>query len=401
MKKIGFVAPWFSDDIKGGAEMNMKNLIHHLQDSGMELEVLTTCVKEFHSDWSKNYYKSGTTIESKIITKRFPVERRNKIEFDRINTKLMQGQIVSDDDEILFMNNMIHSSQLYQYIEDNQEEYELFVYTPYMFGITYEGVKRCPQKSILIPCFHDESYAYMKIYKECYKHVKGMIFNAKPEEILANKIYDLSLVHGEVLGTGVDSSITCDAEHFKNKFHIYEPYILYVGRKDTTKNVHTLIKYFRFYKKYKQNSCKLVMIGPGTLPIPEDMKDEIIDLGFVDLQDKYDAMAAATVLCQPSKNESFSLVIMESWLCGRPVMVHDQCAVTKNFMLESNGGLYFDSYFEFERELDYYLNHPDAAKVIGKQGREYVLNHFSWDVIVDKYMCFFRSCIEGELKSGQ
>ena len=42
-------------------------------------------------------------------------------------------------------------------------------------------------------------------------------------------------------------------------------------------------------------------------------------------------MAAASLLCQPSHNESFSLVIMESWLCGRPVLVSSQCAVTKDF----------------------------------------------------------------------
>ena len=55
-------------------------------------------------------------------------------------------------------------------------------------------------------------------------------------------------------------------------------------------------------------------------------------------------MAAASLLCQPSHNESFSLVIMESWLCGRPVLVSSQCAVTKDFAKRSNGGLYFKDY---------------------------------------------------------
>ena len=55
-----------------------------------------------------------------------------------------------------------------------------------------------------------------------------------------------------------------------------------------------------------------MLIGGGELEIPTEIKNDVYDLGFVDLQDKYDAYGAATLLCQPSKNESFSFVIMES-----------------------------------------------------------------------------------------
>ena len=109
----------------------------------------------------------------------------------------------------------------------------------------------------------------------------------------------------------------------------------------------------------------------------------------MDIQDKYDAYAAATVLCQPSFNESFSLVIMESWLAGRPVMVADQCEVTKNFCKESNGGLWFKDYFEFEGALNYILSNPSIADSMGSNGRNFVKENFSWDAIIDKYTNFF------------
>lgn len=63
---------------------------------------------------------------------------------------------------------------------------------------------------------------------------------------------------------------------------------------------------------------------------------------------------------QPSKNESFSFVIMESWLCRRPVLVHEGCAVTKNFVSCCNGGLYFGNYYDFQETVKYILNHPDT-----------------------------------------
>lgn len=95
---------------------------------------------------------------------------------------------------------------------------------------------------------------------------------------------------------------------------------MYAGRKDKGKNIDTLVQYFKRYKQNEQDNLKLVLIGGGELEIPTEIKNDVYDLGFVDLQDKYDAYGAAALLCQPSKNESFSFVIMESWLCRRPVL---------------------------------------------------------------------------------
>ena len=134
----------------------------------------------------------------------------------------------------------------------------------------------------------------------------------------------------------------------------------------------------------------LVLIGGGDIAIPESVKDDVYDLGFVSKQDKYNAMAAAALLCQPSHNESFSLVIMESWLCGRPVLVSSQCAVTKDFAKRSNGGLYFKDYFEFEGCVQYILQNPEAAAELGANGGAFVRENFEWDVIVEKYRTFFQ-----------
>jgi glycosyltransferase involved in cell wall biosynthesis len=118
------------------------------------------------------------------------------------------------------------------------------------------------------------------------------------------------------------------------------------------------------------------------------------DLGFVPAQDKYDAMSAALFLCQPSKNESFSLVIMESWLCGKPVLVHAACAVTKDFAQRAEGGLYFNNYFEFEGCVRWLETHPEAAEQLGQNGREFVVANFDWNVVMKKYLAFFQKLIE-------
>lgn len=389
MKKIAFIIPWFAEKIPGGAEMETREVTKHLKAAGMEIEILTTCVREFVSDWSENYYPEGEEIIQGVPVKRFKVIERDKAAFDAVNIKLMNGIIPSPDEENIFINEMVNSPELYRYIGEHSDEYTAFVFIPYMFGTTYFGVKACPEKAVLIPCFHNEAYVYMNIFRSLYSKAAGMIFNARPEYELTQRLYNIDNMRTVVMGIGMDTELRADADAFRKKFGINDPFIIYAGRKDTGKNVQTLLKYFREYKMRRKTDLKLILIGGGEIEIPNDIKEHVIDLGFVDKQDKYDAISASEYLCQPSKNESFSLVIMESWLCGRPVLVHEKCDVTANFARESRGGLYFNNYFEFEGCTDFYLQNKAIAAQMGANGSQYVKDNFSWSVIVENFKKYF------------
>jgi len=389
MKKIGFVIPWYGDKIPGGAEAALRGIAKNLIKHDVQLEILTTCVKEFTANWSRNYHRPGLSIENTVPVRRFKVRRRDDASFDSVCAKLIRGIRVSYEEEHVFVNEMVNSPDLYNYMATHDEKYELFVFIPYMFGTTYYGIHVNPSKSVMIPCFHDESYVYMRLFEECFSKVKGMIFNSYPEKLLAEKVYNLADVEKATIGTGVDSNIAGSAQAFIDKFNINEPFILYAGRKDTGKNVELLIDFFKRYKKQHNNSLKLVLIGGGDIHIHRDLKEHVYDLGFVSVQDKYNACSAARFLCQPSLMESFSIVIMESWLCGRPVLVHADCPVTVNFATEANGGLYFRTYHEFAGCVNYFLEHPDISNKMGMLGREYVLSNFTWDIVSRKYIEFF------------
>jgi glycosyltransferase involved in cell wall biosynthesis len=322
------------------------------------------------------------------------VRKRDTALFDSINAKLMNNQSISDDEERLFMQEMVNSPDLYAYMEQNQEQYSLFVFIPYLYGTTYYGAQVCPRKSVFIPCAHEEPYIHIKLFKKIFEEARGMLFNAKPERDLVNQLFDMQNVLECTPGLGMDTDIVADADAFRNKFNIEQPYVLYAGRKDAGKNIHTLIQYYIEYRKRNDIDIKLVMIGGGDVVIPKEYEKDIIDLGFVDKQDKYNAYAAALCLCQPSAHESFSYVVMESWLCGRPVLVNEQCAVTKNFAVEANGGLYFNSYYEFEGTINYMLQNPEVAATLGYNGREYVVSNFTWEKVMTAYIDFFRRCEE-------
>ena len=388
--KIAFVIPWYGD-IPGGAEHECRGIAENMMKHGVDVEILTTCVKDFLSDWNTNYYKEGIYELNRVPIRRFEVRKRNTKRFDKINYKLMNNRPITSDEEDNFIREMINSENLYRYITDNKSKYDFFIFIPYMFGTTYFGSKVCPEKSILIPCLHDESYAYMDIYKDMFKAVRGSIFHSEPEKELAEKIYGHK-DENVTLGEGIDTEINFDLTRFRDKYKLMDQFMLYAGRRESGKNVPLLINYFCRYKERNDNDIKLVLIGSGDVKIPTKYKNDIIDLGFISKQDKYDAYAAAMVLCQPSVNESFSIVIMESWICNTPVLVHENCAVTKDHCIKSNGGIYFSNFEDFEECLNFYIQNPITAKRLGKNGKDYVLNNYAWDKIVKKYKNILLEC---------
>ncbi len=396
MKKIGFVVPWHGQNIPGGAEMALRGVTEHLHKAGISIEILTTCVREFTADWNENFHKPGLTEENGIPVRRFKVRKRNVDAFNRVNIKLMNDELLTSAEEEIFCREMINSPDMYKYIEQHKNEYHCFVGIPYMFGPVYQMCKICPEKAVLIPCFHEEAYIYMDVFKKAFSSIQGMIFNAEPEKVLAERVYHTAGQKLITPGLGLDTGLVYDEERFRAKYDIWEPFILYAGRKDVGKNIYTLIRYFAEYKKRNKNNLKLVLIGGGSVKLPKSVHGDVYDLGFVPIQDKYDAYGAALTLCQPSKHESFSFVIMESWLCKRPVLVHKGCDVTKHFAVTSQGGFYFDNYFEFEGQVNYYIEHPDTASQMGENGRKFVLENFDWDIVTRKYIDFFEGLYSNE-----
>jgi glycosyltransferase involved in cell wall biosynthesis len=233
----------------------------------------------------------------------------------------------------------------------------------------------------------------MTRFKEVFPFLKGMIFLAESESLLANELYDLSNVKTEVLGLGINANTSGDPKRFRENYGIKDDFILYAGRKDAGKNIDFLVECFAKYKINNPCKLKLVLLGAGEIEVPEHVRFDVIDLGFVPVMDKYDAYSASLMLCQPSVNESFSIVIMESWLCGRPVLVHESCSVTKNFTVESNGGLYFLDYADFEGCIKYFTSHKEQADMMGSQGREFVIKNYSWDIVAEKYIKYFKKVI--------
>ncbi len=380
--KLAFVSPRYGVDAAGGAEIYTRLLAERLLKEGCGVEVFTTCARD-HFSW-ENYYSTGAEFMDGITVRRFPVDRRNTANFLKVQHKIMSGWKVSAEEQAYWANESVNSRKMYDYIDRNRGSYDFFIFTPYMFGTTIKGSEVCPEKTIIVPRLHDEVYAYLDIFKKMFERARGIIFLTYPEMELGRKLFSLGEDRFAVTGEGFEEFRGVSAERFRKRYDIEGDFCLYAGRREGGKNTPLLVDYFDAYKRHNKSALKLVFIGSGELNIPEGQSD-IIDLGFVSVEDKNDAHAAAAFLCQPSVNESFSIIIMDSWLAGVPVLVNSRCNVTSYHCRMSNGGLYFKDYLEFEECVNYFLENPAAAARMGANGKRYVLENYSWEKVIDRF----------------
>jgi glycosyltransferase involved in cell wall biosynthesis len=391
-KKIAFILPWYGQGVVGGAEAATFDLTQALllENPDYEIEVLTTTLREFSVDWNAAFHPEGLKYENGITVRRFHAAVRNRNVFHYLNgTQLMPGGTESLKHiapgrqrspipwwaEYFYLRNMIDSPALFRYLIQEAHRYRYCIFVPYMFTSSVVGSLILGRKALVMPCLHDERYAYMGIFRRAFRKVSGMLCLVRSEKELADHLFPE--IPKEVIGAVVDCNVAHgNPQRFRERFQIHDPFILYVGRQISGKNLPLLAERFLDFKAAHPSSpLKLVLTGKGDLDY--SAYSDIINLGFVSPEEKADALAAAVCLCQPSLNESFSIVIMESWLQGVPVLVHEACEVTRDHVTDSGGGYCFEGQSSFDRAILNLLGSSDNRSIMGNNGRSYVLNRYS------------------------
>jgi glycosyltransferase involved in cell wall biosynthesis len=109
-------------------------------------------------------------------------------------------------------------------------------------------------------------------------------------------------------------------------------------------------------------------------------------LGFLSEKEKFAAIRRAQCLVMPSPFESLSIVLLEAWLCNRPVLVNGKCDVLRGQCRRSNGGLWYENYEEFEACLNFFSDENEMASKMAANGRRFVELNYSWSEIKKKFI---------------
>ncbi len=390
-RKIAFVSPRYSPGgTVGGAETLLRSLAEYAAANGWEVDFLTTCAED-HFSW-ENAREPGVERSGELTIHYFPVnEDRDIGVFRQIQESISNEGVFFDEDEELWMRNNVNSSKLNDYLECEGASYDRLVMGPYLFGLIFYASLICPEKTLLVPCLHDEPFAYLQIMRRMFEAVGGFMFNSEPEAQLARSIFDIEEKSQSVVGMGLDS-FNADPGAFASRHGIDVPYVMYAGRREAMKGTPLLCDYMNVFRQRTGRDVKLVFTGKGVIDAPSELEPHIIDVGFVNEKEKREAMAGATAFIHPSVNESFGIVLMESWLVRTPALVHANSAVLRWQCEQSNAGLWFRTYPEFEEELLLLLDNRRVSETLGAAGREYVQTRYSMESVGARLL----SALDGE-----
>jgi glycosyltransferase involved in cell wall biosynthesis len=379
--RLAFVPPRYGTEIVGGSEAVMREAAHGLARRGWDVEVLTTCARD-HYTWRNETPPGATTHDDGVVVHRFPVEgakpRRWRV---RIEERIQAGERVPLDEQLAWLDGLFRVPALFHHLVVNSDRYDAVILSPYLFWTTVTGASVVPDRTIVMPCLHDEPYARLEVLQPVLSDVARLWFLSEPEHRLAHEI--ATLPPHDLTGAGVTVPTSYDPDGFRARHGLTRPYLLFAGRRERGKGWDRLLAAFHFAIRQYALPFDLVTIGVSPEGQPADLSGRVHDLGFLDDAEVADAFAAAAAYVQPSTNESFSRTIMESWLAGTPVLCAAGSDVLRWHCERSGGGLTFSDEFELAQCLSFLAGAPDDAARLAKAGREYVLAHYQWDSVLD------------------
>jgi glycosyltransferase involved in cell wall biosynthesis len=383
--KLAVVAQRYGQAINGGAELHARYIAEHLVRHA-EVEVLTTCATDYVT-W-RNELPAGVERVNGVAVRRFRVkhERDPKL-FGQRSTRVFE-QPHSLNDELRWLDAEGPASPgLIDYLRTRQTSYDYFLFFSYRYYHAYHGARAAAPRAILVPTAERDPAIGLAIFHPVLRGVRALMYNSHEERAMINAASGNQDVPGVVVGIGSDVPQDPQPGRFRQKFNIRGPFAVYVGRIDQNKGCKELFEFFQAYLRDSSGRLSLVLIGNSLLTVPEHPR--IRHLGFLDEVDKFDAMAAADLLMMPSYFESLSMVALEAWGVGRPVLANAKCDVLKGQCIRSNAGLYYETYSEFIEALGAIERNRWLSTALGRNGRQFFREHYDWPVIERKYLDMF------------
>ncbi|HEX5274853.1 MAG TPA: glycosyltransferase family 4 protein [Candidatus Rubrimentiphilum sp.] len=379
--KVAFVVPRCGAEIFGGAEVYCLELARRLGPY-WDIDVLTTCARDYMT-W-KNEYPEGHAYEEGVRVQRFPVDRpRDVPHFNRLSERVsfdVQRSSISLQEEWMRAQGPV-STEMERYVASHRFRYDAFFFFSYLYATTYALLPLVEEKAFLVPFAHDEWPLRMRIWDEFFKRPQCLVFNTPEEHDFVRARFSRSGVDGPIIGAGVQPPAYADAESFRSRFGITEPFILYLGRIDPSKGCDVLIEDFARFRTTHAAPAKLVLIGELHLLLKKH--PGVMVLGPVDDQTKWDALAACDLLAMPSAFESLSLAVLEAWSLGKAVLVNAHAAALVGQCKRSGGGLWYSNYEEFEAALA--VMDEDVRKKLGRQGMDFINDSCRWESVEGAY----------------
>ena len=395
--KIGIVVQRYGLQINGGAELHARLLAEKLSKNH-QVSIFTTKAISYinwDNDIKPDYeqineidvYRFRSHKKNKKLTHKYYRRLRNFSKIPIFLRKLGLHTIANSRFFYLKKNFFKwlkyqgpYCPEMLEKIKKVKNEYDIFIFFTYLYYPTNAILPIVKEKSLFIPTAHDEKPFYFPAYQEAFLNSKFIMYNSIGEKELVIQTYpNIKKIQSDIAGVGFEQPI------FEIKDRPFDNnYFVYIGRVDTSKNIHELVKFFENYNKINPKT-KLIIIGKKEFNIKSQNKN-IIFTGFISEQEKNNLLYHSKALIIPSKHESLSMVTLEAMLMGKPVIAYYYSEVLVDHIKKSNAGFIYTDNHDFNNILKHIEKmNNEQYNELSKNGKQYVLNNYTWDTIINKF----------------
>jgi glycosyltransferase involved in cell wall biosynthesis len=223
-------------------------------------------------------------------------------------------------------------------------------------------------------------------YHKIYQQADGVIALTQSER---QTLVELGVKEDRITVTGIGPILadSADGRAFRQKYNLADdPLVLFLGQKFEYKGIAALLNAVpRVWQRFPET--RFAFIGPRTDYSIKLFKSEtdrrIIEMDNVSLQEKTDALAACTLLCVPSSQESFGGVYTEAWSFSKPVIGCPIPAVSELIADGVNGCLTVQQPADIADCILALISEPSLAYSMGVAGQRKVERRYTWQHLSD------------------
>jgi glycosyltransferase involved in cell wall biosynthesis len=419
--KIALVVQRYGAEVLGGSEQLCRLLAERLS-AQHDIDVLTTCARDYVT-WA-NEYQEGVDRTRGVTVRRFASARTRDLDAFNRYSDWIYSHPHNRTDEIEWLKQQgPWCPALIEYLKKHQQQYDVMAFFTYLYAPTVMGLEINPAKSVLVSTAHDEPAMRLNIFKEVFSRPAAICYLTNSEREFVQEQFPERPLLEEVAGVGADlppqsryprmppagglperdepdasdvadratedaaspefeSHLTTRGAVFRRRHRLHGPLVLYGGRIDPGKGCEELIQYFSEYVKEGGNAT-LTLMGAKMMSLPEE--PFIRFAGLLSDRERLQALEAATVVVCPSPFESLSLLALEAFSVGTPVLANARSEVLVEHCIRSNGGLWYADRDEFVEGLTLLVRDGRLREALGRNGREYVRRHYRWDIVLARY----------------
>ena len=405
--KLAFVVQRYGTDILGGSEYHCRLIAERLADKH-QVEVLTTCAREY-TTW-RNEYPEGHDRVRGVTVRRFANARtRDLAAFNKYSDWIFHNPHTRQDEMEWLKQQGPWCPSLQEYLERHHQNYDVLIFFTYLYAPTVLGLRVAPARSLLVPTAHDEPAIRLGLYEDVFAAPAGLVWNTESERRFISAHFHLRGVVEDVVGCGVDlpegevpdgdrtglsptsreqlaPHLEGPANAFRRRQRMHNPFVLYGGRIDPGKGCEELLEYFQTYVR-EGGDATLMLMGAKLMPLPDD--PHVRFAGMLPDEERLHALEAATVVVVPSPHESLSLLALEAFAVGTPILANARAEVLVEHCRQSNAGLFYADRWEFVEGLKLLMRDRNLRETMGRNGKAYVDRHYRWSVILSKYERIF------------